>query len=82
MKDKRTGLPLCVSIDRRAGPYLTVPFDQMASVRKVLDQAGIPYWVDETAISVSGGPMISVINFSRSLNPDVVQDALDRAPGV
>jgi hypothetical protein len=79
MTDRTTGKKLTVSSDGRAGAYLVVSEREVSEVRQVLDLAGIPYWVDEIAISVDGRPAQTVVNFERATNPDAVQDVLDKA---
>jgi hypothetical protein len=80
MIDKRTGTPLRVATDRKSSPHLIVALEQVPNVKQVLDAAAVQYWVDDIAVSMSGGPMLTVINFEKTTNPDVVQSALDRAP--
>jgi hypothetical protein len=79
MTDRYTGRRLVVSKDGRSGPYLTVPAMQISDVQRVLDQSGIRYWVDETAISLDGKPAMSVVNFGKSMSPATIQSVLDRA---
>jgi hypothetical protein len=79
MTDKYTGRRLVVSKDGRSGPYLTVPVTQIDAVRHVLDQSGVRYWIDETAISVDGKPAMSVVNFGKLASPETIQATLDRA---
>jgi hypothetical protein len=78
MIDKTNGRPLKVSRDGRAGPYLAVPSIQVRDLRHLLDQSGIRYWVDETAISLDGKPAVVVVNFGKSMQPDEIQSVLDK----
>lgn len=68
-----------ISTDGRGGPYLIVPVQQVDAVKQVLDQAHIRYWVDRTAVSMSGGPVLTVINFGKNADADHIQAVLDRA---
>jgi hypothetical protein len=79
MTDRTTGSQMRISTDGRAGPYLIVPVQQVDAARRILDQAHIHYWVDRTAVSMSGGPLLSVINFGKNANADDIQAVLDRA---
>ena len=79
MTDKHTGRRLVVSKDGRSGPYLIIPLMQVNDVRRVFDQSGIRFWVDETAISLDGKPATTVVNFGKSVSPDTVQSLLDTA---
>jgi hypothetical protein len=68
-----------VKSDEIAGPFLSLPLAQLASVRKVLDRHGIYYWVDSEAISLDHKPPVIVINFGRKGNAAQIQAALDEA---
>ena len=80
MTDTSTGERLLVSTARDAGPYLDLPWSQVEAVRKRLDRAGIPYWVDQWLISIDGGPEFTSINFSRYVDADRIQAGPGRAP--
>jgi hypothetical protein len=75
--DTSTGERLIVSTEGGGGPFIDLPLSQVDEVRKRLDRAGIPYWVDSMAISIDGEPPMSVINFSRYVDADRIQGALD-----
>jgi hypothetical protein len=77
MNDTTTRLPLSVSTDGGAGPYIMVPVAQLNKVRDLLDANMIPYWVDEEAISLDGKPEVAVINFGQGIKPPMVQRLLD-----
>jgi hypothetical protein len=79
MIDTFSGRSLRVSRDGLAGPYLILPYGQLSVVQEMLKRAGISFWVDENAISMSGGPVQSVINFSKHADADQIQRVLDQA---
>jgi hypothetical protein len=79
MTDSFTKKRRTVSADDTARPYLFVQLDQLAAVRQLLDHNRIPYWVDETAISVDGQPAVTVINLSAGVEAQRVQATLDSA---
>jgi hypothetical protein len=79
MTDATTQQPLRVSTDGTAGPYIMVPVSQIDEVKRLLNDHCIRNWVDENAISVDGGPYISVINLGREGNAQAVQAILDNA---
>jgi len=79
MIDTVSGRTLQVSRDGRAGPYLIVQYGQITAVQEALKRANISFWADENAISMSGGPSQSVINFSKHANADEIQRVLDQA---
>lgn len=79
MKDTLTGQPLRVSTDGRSAPFVIVPFQQVDSIRRVLEKAQIHHWVDRMAVSVSGGPAMIVVNFAKNADTGSIQEALDRA---
>lgn len=78
MTDETTGKQLCVSKDKRAGPYLIVPVQQLDAVKEILDKTRNSYWVDETAVSLDGKPARVVINFGSGTVADEIQDMLDK----
>lgn len=77
MIDASTSRPLYVSTDGDSGPYIMVPVRQIDDVRALLDANGVPYWVDEDAISLDGKPEVTVVNLGRGADPAAVQDILD-----
>ena len=68
-----------VKSDEIAGPFLSLPLAQLASVREVLDRHGIRYWPDSFAISLDHKPPVIVINFDRRENAVQIQALLDEA---
>ena len=80
MINTTTDMPLNVSTDGGAGPYIMVPVGQLDKVRAILDSNKIPYWVDEEAISLDGKPEIAVINLGQRNDPAMVQQLLDSIP--
>ncbi len=77
MTDITTDKPLRVSTDGTAGPYIMVPLNQLAEVRRALDGNRIRYWVDEEAISVDDKPFIATVNLGRAGDAGAVQAILD-----
>jgi hypothetical protein len=77
MTDRTTNVPIRVSTDGTAGPYVRLSFSQLDEVKRVLDSHGIRYWVNENAVSLSGGPFIAVVNLGRGADADAVQRILD-----
>ncbi len=80
MIDTTTRLPLSVSTDGNAGPYIMVPVAQLDKVKALLDANKLPYWVDEEAISLDGKPEIAVINLGHRSDPATVQRLLNSIP--
>lgn len=80
MIDVTTKKPLPVLTDGNAGPYIMVPVEQIDTVRALLDQNSIRYWVDEEAISLDGNPEITVVNLGQGTDPAAVQGILDSVP--
>jgi hypothetical protein len=79
MTDTTTQLPLQVSTDGTAGPYIELAVSQLDEVKRLLDSRQIQYWVGENAISLDGGPEFAVINLGRNADSQVVQTILDEA---
>ncbi len=77
MRDVTTHNSLYVSTDGTAGPYVMLPLAQLDDVRKLLDERGIYYWVEENAISFDGSPAIAVINFGVDADAEPIQAILD-----
>jgi hypothetical protein len=77
MIDAQTQRPLRVADDEVAGPSLMLPVSQLDRIRNLLDRNGIPYWVDQYAISLNGKPEIIFVNFGRSGDAGRVQAILD-----
>jgi hypothetical protein len=77
MIDTASQSPLRVSTDGTVGPYIMVPVDQVHRITRLLDDHHIRHWVEENAISLDGGPYISVINLGREGNAAAVQAILD-----
>ena len=79
MIDVSTKKRLCVSTGGDAGPYITVPVQQINDVSTLLDNNNISYWVDEDAISLDGQPEVTVVNLRNGTDAATVQNILDNA---
>ena len=79
MPDTSIGKRLQVLGGGPGGLYIELSVDQLAEVRKRLDQEEIPYWVDSVAISIDGRPAITVINLGLNNDATRVQAILDNA---
>ena len=77
MVDVTTQQPLRVSTDGTVGPYILVPLSQLGDVQRLLDSRGVPYWVDEEAVSLNGSPAVTVIDLGRKGDANAVQSLLD-----
>ena len=78
MTDKTTGKPMRVSKYGRSVSYLIVPVEQISAVKAVRDCGNIRYWVEETTISLNGGPTMAVVNFGKSMPPGEIPTELDK----
>ena len=79
MTDTGTRRPIRVSTDGTSGPYIMVSVELLEKVRKLLAENEVPHWVDQHAVSVDGGPAVTVINLGRRADSHLVQDLLDAA---
>jgi len=79
MIDIETRQPLKIITEGEAGAYLMVPLDQLADVRRILEERGIAHVVAEDAIQLDDKPTIAIIEFGRGTSPAVIQAALDAA---
>lgn len=77
MTDTATQKRVNVSPAGTAVPYIMASVDQLPEIRRILDANQVRYWVDEFAISLSGGPSITVINLGRGVDAAAVQKLLD-----
>lgn len=80
MIDSSTKKPLHVLTAGAAPPYITISVKQLAAVTRMLDDNHVKYWVDEDAISLDGGPELTVINLGRGVDAGAVQRMLDSVP--
>jgi hypothetical protein len=79
MTDAETHGRVVVSTDGEAGAYIMVVLGQLNRVTGVLRDNGVPFWIDEDAISLDGKPEIAVINLGRGADAATVQRMLDQA---
>ncbi len=78
MIDEATNQPLQVETHELAGASIDVSLDMSDKVQKLLQKHDVPHWVTHLAISVDGSPMMVVIHLRRKVNPQAVQELLDR----
>ena len=79
MVDPGTEKPFRVLTDALAGSYIKVSVNGLDRLRKLLEDNAVRHWVDHYAVSVDGGPSMTVIWLHRSTNPTQVQALLDNA---
>ena len=65
MIDTMTNKPLKLLTGEGTISLLSVPRTQLPEVRKLFDEKGVFYWVDEYSISIDGGPLRSHIEISK-----------------
>ncbi len=78
MTDSFTNEPISVSTSGNSGPYIAVQLDQLALVRRILDEAGQRYYVEEYAISLDERPVTAVIDLEVDADIEGIQRCLDR----
>jgi hypothetical protein len=69
-------IPLVVSADGTAGPYITVATDQLGAVLEELRAGGIDFLVDEDAVRLGGRPVLAVINLGTGADVKRVEEQL------
>jgi hypothetical protein len=79
MVDSETRERVLVHNEGSGGPYIMLPFDQVADIEQILRGNEISFWVDADAISVDGKAAISVINLGRDADVNRVQQLVDAA---
>jgi hypothetical protein len=77
MINSLTDEPIRVSKYPGAWPYIRVPLEQLDRVKKLLDDSGFRYYVDEYALSVNGEPYTSVVNLEHRADVVAIQRLLD-----
>ena len=80
MIDVTSKKPLRVLKEGSAGPFLEVPYVQLAEVRRVLDANRVGYWVLDSILSVNGGPEMAQIEFGQKGEQAAIQVVLDSVP--
>jgi hypothetical protein len=78
MTDKTTNNLLRIFGNGSAAAYLMVPLIQLVEVRRLLEDHGIGFWVDEKAISLNGQPAVAFVNFVSGTERQKIQEILDR----
>lgn len=79
MIDSFTKEPIRVSDDGDPGPYIMVQLDQLDLVKKILDDAGCRYYVDEDAISFNDQPFTTIVNLAHNADVAAIQRLLDES---
>jgi hypothetical protein len=77
VKDIATKQPLRVSGSGKASPFINVPVSQLGAIQRLLEQHGVPHFVDEFFISLNGAPEEAMVILSRSGDSIKVQRILD-----
>lgn len=77
MVDSETKERILVHTEGAGGPYIMVSVDQLEGIESLLRHHGISFWTDSGAISVDGGPLITIINLGRGVEGEQVQKLLD-----
>ena len=77
MTDTSTQKPATILYAEGVGPYLKIPYSQVADVERVLTEHGIYYWVREHVFSWNGGPEIATVRFGQAGDRDAIQAAMD-----
>jgi hypothetical protein len=79
MVDTGTEKPIRVQIDAVGGAYIKVSVNGLERLRKLLEDNAVRHWVDHYAVSVDGGPSMTMIYLHRKTDPTQVQALLDNA---
>ena len=78
MTSLATNIPLTVSTDGTAGPYLIVTPEQHNTVAEALQADGVPFHAEEDIVRLNGEPALVVIELGPDADVDRVQRVLDR----
>jgi hypothetical protein len=77
MIDSFTKKPIRVHDDGGGEPYIIVRLDQLDSVKKILDDAGCGYRVDDESISINGNPYATFVYLEHRADVPAIQKLLD-----
>ena len=78
MTDISTRAPICVESGDDIRPFIELPLDQVDAVCRLLDSHGFrDYEVEETVLSINGGPELVIIDL---VADPAVQTILDSVP--
>ena len=77
MTDSFTKEPIRVSEDKDLGPAILVRLDQLDVVKKLLDNAGYHYDVDEDAMSINDEPYMTSVDLEYNADVVAIQKLLD-----
>jgi hypothetical protein len=80
MIDVITNKPIRVTDGGEGASYIRLAVSQLDTVRQLLDQHGIQYWLSESILSVNGGPAKTSIHISKRSGPAAAQAVLDGVP--
>ena len=71
-------VPLTVSTDGTAGPYVIVTPEQFGAVAEALRTDGVRFHVEEDAVLLSGAPALAVIDLGTRADVSRIQQILNR----
>jgi len=77
MIDSMNQARIVLSSDGTAGPCIMVPLDQLETVKSMLRENQVSFWVDANVISLNGQPEIAVVNLGRRESAEHIQRLLD-----
>jgi len=77
MKNAANAQPLSVLNRGQAVEYIRVLFSQLDDLRRLLDEHGVRYSVDEYVSSWNGAPETTLVYLARGVDGARVQEILD-----
>jgi hypothetical protein len=77
MIDSATRERIRIYAEKTAWPYVMVPLDQLESVKALLRDNRVPFWVDSHSVAINGHPAVVVINLEHGADTSQVQRLLD-----
>lgn len=72
-----TKKPLRVWSEETEWPWLSLPVSQLDEVRRLLEERGICYSVDENYVSINERPFTALIKLRRGTDGKMIQTILD-----
>lgn len=79
MINKVTKEPIRIHPQEGAWPFISLPLEQLADVKRVLEANSIRYYTTGTGVSVHDGPFFALIDLAYDTDVSQVQALLDAA---
>jgi hypothetical protein len=79
MRDPYTQRPLVVLTDDGKGGRIVIRVEILDKVKKLFDEHGIRYWMDDNILYLDNKPPVAFMNLNRQVDAKWAQGLLDGA---